>query len=587
MKKRIFSIVLAGILTGSISAMGVSAEFDGSLGAFGTEQTVTEDNAVENPVIKVVVPTSFDFAVDAFEQKDNGSQIYSSENYIINKSNVAIKADIAMSVKSKGSGDDVIAFSETKEGVATAVASNADAKSMWLAAIAATGIQEAKTETANVADQIGLYMYFKLNTKEAISDNWFKAFDANKPIDTTLGEIVYSSLPSIDPLQETPTAKTGIGSIAGAKNVYGYNSASDKLTAAAAATDIKFYSGVDKVAAGTAVDAETLTSADGVNGFLEITTAAVYKYAQKIADSTYAVAAELSGANKADYTAFYSTQPIFEGITGVAETTFNNTISAKGIYDLTSDDTKKNVFTLPDATTDGNADTTMSFALGKANALNVNITPDLSKSIPTTINSDADTKVGAVTLKESDTNNKDQGIAAFRFIGNVNDSIVWDTNMAEITVKYKLTGLSDDTYGKALTKADPADAAKFTLNTNAHQLINGAAAAAVAEDPEITTTTKPTSNASAVFKIANLGTLTVDSTKTSVIKTGMTSTVAGAYMTISGADTNGDVTITVLAGANSYYSNSYKLKVVLSDNSTIEIDVTGTDAGTSTYNAAP
>ena len=585
MKKRIFSIVLAGILTGSISAMGVSAEFDGSLGAFGTEQTVTEDNAVENPVIKVVVPTSFDFAVDAFEQKDNGSQIYSSENYIINKSNVAIKADIAMSVKSKGSGDDAIAFSETKEGVATAVASNADAKSMWLAAIAATGIQEAKTETANVADQIGLYMYFKLNTKEAISDNWFKAFDTNKPIDTTLGEIVYSSLPSIDPLQETPTAKTGIGSIAGAKNVYGYNSASDKLTAATAATDIKYYSGVDKVAAGTAVDA-TLTSADGVNGFLEITTAAVYKYAQKIADGTYDVASKLDDT-PADYTAFYSTQPIFEGITGVAETTFNNTISAKGIYDLTSDDTKKNVFTLPDATTDGTADTTMSFALGKANALNVNITPDLSKSIPTTINSDADTKVGAVTLKESDTNNKDQGIAAFRFIGNVNDSIVWDTNMAEITVKYKLTGLSDDTYGKALTKADPADAAKFTLNTNAHQLINGAAAAAVAEDPEITTTTKPTSNASAVFKITNLGTLTVDKTKTSVIKTGMTSTVAGAYMTISGADENGDVTITVLAGANSYYSNAYKLKVVLSDNSTIEIDVTGADAGTSTYTAAP
>lgn len=566
--------------------MGVSAEFDGSLGAFGTEQTVTEDNAVENPVIKVVVPTSFDFAVDAFEQKDNGSQIYSSENYIINKSNVAIKADIAMSVKSKGSGDDVIAFSETKEGVATAVASNADAKSMWLAAIAATGIQEAKTETANVADQIGLYMYFKLDIKEAISNNWFKAFDTSKPIDKTLGEIVYSSLPSIDPQQETPTAKTDIGSIAGAKNVYGYNSASDKLTAATATTDIKYYSGVDKVAAGTAVDVGTLTSADGVTGFLEITTDAVYKYAQKTADGTYAAASELSGGNEADYTAFYSTQPTLGGITGVAETTFNNTVSAKGIYDLTSDDTKKNVFTLPDATTDGTADTTMSFALGKANALNVNITPDLSKSIPTTINSDADTKVGAVTLKESDTNNKDQGIAAFRFIGNVNDSIVWDTNMAEITVKYKLTGLSDDTYGKALTKADPADESKFILNTNAHQLIN-AVAEVVAEDPEITTTTKPSGSASAVFQITNLGTLTVDSTKTSVIKTGMTSTVAGAYMTISGADENGDVTITVLAGANSYYSNAYKLKVVLSDNSTIEIDVTGTDAGTSTYNAAP
>ena len=586
MKKRIFSIVLAGILTGSISAMGVSAEFDGSLGTFGTEQTITEDNAVENPVIKVVVPTSFDFAIDAFEQKDNGSQIYSSENYIINKSNVAIKADIAMSVKSKGSGENAIVFSETKEGVATAVASNAGAKSMWLAAIAATGIKEAKTETANVADQIGLYMYFKLKTKEAVSNYWFKAFDTSKPIDTTLGEIVYSSLPSIDPLQETPTAKTGIGSIAGAKNVYGYNSASDKLTAAAAATDIKYYSGVDKVAVGTAVDAATLTSADGVTGFLEITTAAVYQYAQKTADGTYATAAELSGDDAADYTAFYSTQPTLGGINGVAETTFNNTVSAKGIYDLTSDDTKKNVFTLPDATEDGTANTTMSFALGKANALNVNITPDLSKSIPTTVNSDANTKVGAVTLTASDTNNKDQGIAAFRFIGNVNDSIVWDTNMAEITVKYKLTGLSDDTYGKALTKADSADESKFILNTNAHQLIN-AVAEVVAEDPEITTTTKPTSSTSAVFNITNLGTLTVDKTKTSVIKTGMTSTVAGAYMTISSPDENGDVTITVLAGANSYYSNAYKLKVVLSDNSTIEIDVTGADAGTSTYTAAP
>ena len=585
MKKRIFSIVLAGILTGSISAMGVSAEFDGSLGAFGTEQTITKDNVVENPVIKVVVPTSFDFAVDAFEQKDNGSQIYSSENYIINKSNVAIKADIAMSVKSKGSGDDAIAFSETKEGVATAVASNADAKSMWLAAIAATGIQEAKTETANVADQIGLYMYFKLDEQEAVSNNWFKAFDTGKPIDTTLGEIVYSSLPSIDPLQETPTAKTDIGSIAGAKNVYGYNSDGTNLTAAAAATDIKYYSGVDKVAAGTAVDAGTLASAAGVTGFLEITTDSVYKYAQKIADGTYDVASKLDDT-PADYTAFYSTQPIFEGITGVAETTFNNTVSAKGIYDLTFDDTEKNVFTLPDATTDGTANTTMSFALGKANALNVNITPDLSKSIPTTVNSDANTKVGAVTLTASDTNNKDQGIAAFRFIGNVNDGIVWDTSMAEITVKYKLTGMSDDAYGKALTKADPSDESKFILNTNAHQLIN-AVAEVVAKDPEITTTTKPSGSASAVFKIANLGTLTVDKTKTSVTKTGLTSTFVGAYMTISDADENGDVTINVLAGANSYYSNAYKLKVVLSDNSTIEIDVTGTDAGTSTYTAAP
>lgn len=73
---------------------------------------VTGTSTVENPIYKIEVPTDLVFAIDPFVQKGQ-SQIYSEDFSMINKSNVAVRVDCAVTLAAgtdvviKDSADDV------------------------------------------------------------------------------------------------------------------------------------------------------------------------------------------------------------------------------------------------------------------------------------------------------------------------------------------------------------------------------------------------------------------------------------------------------------------------------------------------
>lgn len=82
----------------------------------GTGNDVTGDNKVEDPIYSVTVPTSLDFAVDAFEQKGQG-QIVSSDISCTNNSNVAIKMNVAIKLTSADGKD--VTFATSADEVST------------------------------------------------------------------------------------------------------------------------------------------------------------------------------------------------------------------------------------------------------------------------------------------------------------------------------------------------------------------------------------------------------------------------------------------------------------------------------------
>jgi|GEM_PF-3404590 len=120
-----------------------------SMTAFATEVTaptdttgteVTGNNDVENPVFRVVVPTTLTFATDPFELKAE-SMIYSPDYPIINKSNIAVLVDVGLSV----TGATAVTFVESAEGIDETVAD----KSAWFAAAVPATVTETSKEATN------------------------------------------------------------------------------------------------------------------------------------------------------------------------------------------------------------------------------------------------------------------------------------------------------------------------------------------------------------------------------------------------------------------------------------------------------
>lgn len=100
MKKRILATVLATAM--SVMLMGtqvMAASTENVLGADDRAAggTVTGNSDLLEPVYKLVVPTKLEFSVDAFQQGGQ-TQIYSEDFPIINKSNVAVKVDVDLTV---------------------------------------------------------------------------------------------------------------------------------------------------------------------------------------------------------------------------------------------------------------------------------------------------------------------------------------------------------------------------------------------------------------------------------------------------------------------------------------------------------
>lgn len=118
--KKLLSTVVAGALVATM-AMPVMAADGG-----GFDVTVT----TKTPVIRVVVPTSMQIAVNQFEMGDTGSQIYSNAFEMENKSEIPVK----MSVTSTATVPNTTTLVATKAG---AVDSTTEGEA-WLAVAAQT-----------------------------------------------------------------------------------------------------------------------------------------------------------------------------------------------------------------------------------------------------------------------------------------------------------------------------------------------------------------------------------------------------------------------------------------------------------------
>ena len=100
MRKKVLKTLVAVSLCTAMLGSTASASFSGILDGTNNGGTITGDPTVVSPKLKVVVPTSLVFAFDPFEQKGQ-SGIYSEDFGVINKSNVDVRVDMAVSVSPK------------------------------------------------------------------------------------------------------------------------------------------------------------------------------------------------------------------------------------------------------------------------------------------------------------------------------------------------------------------------------------------------------------------------------------------------------------------------------------------------------
>lgn len=157
MKKKVLSAVLASMM--GIMLMGTQVlAAGGELSTRGDAgNTITGESDVKDPIYCVVVPTTLEFSVDAFEQGQR-SQIYSADFPIINKSNVNVKVDVALKVE--GASGQNVTFVSKADDVTTDGSSTA--REVYIAA----SVPAAVTVTAGTAvDQmVGTDKIFNVTT---------------------------------------------------------------------------------------------------------------------------------------------------------------------------------------------------------------------------------------------------------------------------------------------------------------------------------------------------------------------------------------------------------------------------------------
>lgn len=137
MKQKIAKMVLAVTLCTAMlgtTAMAASQDLTATTGG-----SITGDSTVVNPSYKVVVPTTLVFGIDPFQQKGQ-SQIYSEDFYVINKSNVPVQLDCAVTLTA---GTDVV----IKDAEADVTETNAD-KLVYMAAEIAGDVTETSAAAA-------------------------------------------------------------------------------------------------------------------------------------------------------------------------------------------------------------------------------------------------------------------------------------------------------------------------------------------------------------------------------------------------------------------------------------------------------
>ncbi len=133
--KKLLSMLTAGALAVSMVMPAMAA--DGG--------TVDVDVTTKTGILRVEVPTTLAIAVDQFETTDAGTQIYSEEFKIANKSEVNVKVNVTSTATVKNG----VALAATRGDVATATAAGGTA---WLAV--AASLDGTKYEAANKLENL-------------------------------------------------------------------------------------------------------------------------------------------------------------------------------------------------------------------------------------------------------------------------------------------------------------------------------------------------------------------------------------------------------------------------------------------------
>ena len=151
MKNKVLKVLLATMLMVSMVGTTVMAA-ETTETSTTTGGTITGTSTVENPVYKLVVPANLNFAIDPFEQGgQTGSQIYSTDRQLINKSNVPVRVDLQITATAA----DGVSLKTAAE-VATVEANTADTSKVAYLAVEVPGaVTETKAAAANYLDNTG------------------------------------------------------------------------------------------------------------------------------------------------------------------------------------------------------------------------------------------------------------------------------------------------------------------------------------------------------------------------------------------------------------------------------------------------
>ncbi len=319
--KKLVSTVVATALAATM-AMPVMAADGGSF-----DVTVT----TKTPVIRVVVPTTMEIAVNQFEMGDAGSQIYSSAFTMENKSEIPVKLNVT-STATPGTGTTLVA---TKAGATDST----QAGEAWLAVAAQTSdgkyieengktINDLTEESANVATftENKAEQTYYLNASSGMA---YKLLNANE----SAADIEYAQFYKLTPKTFTASSEDGeLKALVKDEDVYYIATAS--IDDGAALT--KIAKGSDTSSLNWANSNTYYTAAQTATAKADIVAADLYLYGDGATNATAGKAAfryigKLSGKQESWSATDLTKIGVAYSIVGVQQNTYDDLAGQTGV----------------------------------------------------------------------------------------------------------------------------------------------------------------------------------------------------------------------------------------------------------------
>ena len=139
--KKLLSTVVASALVATIMAVPVMADDGGS---------VDVDVTTKNAVLGVEVPTTLAVAINQFEKGDSGSQIFSGDFDITNKSEIPVKLQVTSTATLDSASP--ITLVSSKKAAEDSKEANGEA---WLAVAAQTSARAQAGDPGNYIEESG------------------------------------------------------------------------------------------------------------------------------------------------------------------------------------------------------------------------------------------------------------------------------------------------------------------------------------------------------------------------------------------------------------------------------------------------